>query len=245
MELETTPALKESIQLKGTLVSFEGTFEPMVFNVKYNIATSGTFDGIYGIAANAIQKYNDKFWVVNGYSDTGTPSFIENPVVFKTNFIGGWREILEQELRTVVREEFEARGIALSEMRMEIQELQVSKEEPYNHLLSINGKIFHVKMELVHEENYNPNCDTCQMGKHLIEQSMHDIKKNVIFFADAKKKNKYVFGDTKISLQEKHNVIVAHDDSKETNLAERFRQWFVLANAGAVEMARVTAINFS
>lgn len=222
--LETYPK-EEFIRLGSTVIWFDGLLSPVIFNIKYTMDCDK--DTSYLISSNVVERYKNKIWKINGFSEYSQIDYNSlspaKVLFFKTNSIGSLMETVAQEIKIVVYNELLAKGITVYDMNFSC--IPITPEND-SILISLDGNTQFVKMNYTLPKNYNPHCDDCKKGLELLQLSMSHINKKFIIWRS---------NDVKFN----RDLNLSFSSRDGDNDLDSLTKSFAFDNAGALEMSRI------
>lgn len=199
--------------LKGFLLDDYGQLKPYVFDVVLHL-DGEDFVEVANFAGNFIKEYQGKEWVLNGYSDESKYSVHpENTVRFGVNFLGSIPEAMANELKLKAYNRLTAAGGKVLNSNADVKYFKPKDSIT----VAVNGAIYVLKYELIHEGEVTETCETCQHGKYLLNLAFFDMDKKTF------------------------NVNVGAGETVLGVFADNFKH----ANIGPAEMARVQSVVFT
>lgn len=238
MELTTEPAFDHdgSMTVRGIIVDDHGELVPSIFSLKFSIEASNDSKAM-NTAINIISGYNNRVWVINGYSLKSRAELIENALYFNVNAMGGIGDTLAQELKLRIYNECASQDVALT------QTFFSAKLYPLKDAIvfSVNGETHMASLFYVESSDRKESCDTCKQGADLIRIAFDQLSGKNFAVCDKESDTIVTITDTKIPITLFDTVI---ESDSELAYNEVLTEWFTVTNQGAMEMARYEKAGF-
>lgn len=158
------------------------------------------------------------------------------------NFTGSLRDTIQNYLRLRLWTKLHEASVQMSDFQIQVTNDAVWLD-PHIVTVASEGKVYSGKFEFTYGPNHRDDCSTCQNGKRLLNLALNQLGGLIILNRNQVSDDGFMFGDYSIRPSKNMQVRIG-DLQNGATIEERFKNWFVEENAGAIEMAAIINVSF-
>lgn len=241
MNLETEAAPIES-RLNGLIIG-ETQVDAHPFVVSRVVRTASPDDQRIAdlVFHDIIEELQGQPWHIPELSNPEISDSFSSLQYLGVNFNGSLRETIQNHIRFAVFSTTYMQGTPLNECTVQIKELP-AWIDPMTVTVAADGTVLTGRFEFSYGEHYKETCSTCQNGKRLLQFEIDRLRGGLMLGGFVEGMG-YPYGD---SFVKPHKNMMFHlaEMNNGATIHERFRNWFIETNAGAIEMANIINVSF-